>query len=676
MKKYPIHLQDEENACGAYCISMILQYYGFHENIYEIKKHGRMNKKGMTLKSIIECLKWYQIEANAYECTLDVLDKQQFPCILFTVEEELGHFVVLYEKKNDEYKVGDPARGLVVYQREELLEKYAHRVVIVKHVGRVPQLQWTSYREYLLEMGKMYKPEFITMVKRGLYISLLGYLSGYFFQIVIDGFHIKTHYFYMVMVCIVYTCVELIKNWILHMKKQDMIRLEKALNEECVFDVSMSMLEKPILFFQQDEGYIQSQILSFYDLSAVSIQYYEQLIVDGLSFLVFCIGMCWIGLPLFGLTIFMFISIGLCMNYYIERIQKLYKQEMECSFHYQHHLLELIQSSFFIQTYDLLQEIKEKSFHCFMDEEDAKEKFLVMNDNMHFYLKVIIFSFMGIILSLGFYLYTLEMMTKGNIVMFYMLLSYCIEPVSHFVMMLNQYKQMDIIYEKYRNFEKEEKDKKQIFNEKITRIVCDDVSYAYGYEKPVLEHVDCIIDHHLMMKGKIGSGKSTLLKLFMGYDLNYTGNIYINDHELRTLDLPSLYKHLGYVDASPCFLHDTLENNFLSHDNEKIDYYLKIFEQEELLDMMHYELGVDGHPLSMGQKQVVALVRALLQDYDVLILDEAYSHMDKNLSKRVMKYLADNEENKIFIVVNHQIKIVNKSFDYAIIEGGKLYRRG
>ena len=69
MRKYPIDLQDEEKACGAYCISMILKFYGYQDEMKKIKQKARLNQNGISILGIIECLKTYQIEAKAYQAT-------------------------------------------------------------------------------------------------------------------------------------------------------------------------------------------------------------------------------------------------------------------------------------------------------------------------------------------------------------------------------------------------------------------------------------------------------------------------------------------------------------------------------------------------------------------------------------------------------------------------------
>ncbi|MEG0368322.1 MAG: ABC transporter ATP-binding protein, partial [Coprobacillus sp.] len=210
----------------------------------------------------------------------------------------------------------------------------------------------------------------------------------------------------------------------------------------------------------------------------------------------------------------------------------------------------------------------------------------------------------------------------------------------------------------------------------IKSITLDNVSYAYGYQLPLFEHVDLNIDKHIMISGETGCGKSTLLRLLMGYDMNYSGDIYFNNQELRTIELSSLYKHIGYMSQSPTFLHMTLFDNLLCQDMVRIKKYLKAFNQSELEDMFHVVLSEDGSPLSLGQRQIIGLIRLLCQDFDVYILDEALSHLDEKLANKVFKYLMKNDENKIYIMVNHQTKLVNKEIEYVIMEKGRIRNKG
>lgn len=664
MQRYPVFIQDEEMACGAYCILMILKYYGYQEEVKEIKKRARLNQNGITMKGMIECFKDYQIETKAYEASLqDIHEHIKLPCILYMIHENIGHFVVLYEIKDDEYIIGDPARGLISMYSDEMNEHYAKCVLSITHVGRVPDLSYHSFHSFLKDVFQSYRRSLLQIMNKGLWIACLSYMSSFFYQIVIDEIHSNTHFFYMCVLCMTYGMIEMMKILIDKMKTKQMIYLQKAINEDCVFQSSMNMFSLPYSFFYQDKGQIHSQISSFRQLSEFMIEFFGRLFLDGCMFIVFVGGMIWIQ-PIMALCVCVMLILICLLSYrYLGKLQDMHKNYLESYFHYQHHLLELIENQFLIRRYHLIQKTRERSYRLFLDEALSKEQQLLYMNRFEHLIQCIITITYVIVLIIGFYFFHHQNMTMGKVMMFYMLMSYCIEPLLNIVSLLSQYKQMSIIYEKYKAFECEENSEKEEIVEKITSITFDNVGYAYGYQKPLFEHIDLKIDRHLLLKGSTGSGKSTLLRLLMGYDMNYVGDILINQQELRTLSLKSVYQHIGYVCQTPTFLHLSLYENFLCNDEKKIKKILKAFHQEELINMFHITLDEEGNPLSLGQRQIVAIVRLLCQDYDVCIFDEAFSHMDTKLSNSIQRYLMNHDEEKIFIMVNHQSKTLKSGWD-------------
>lgn len=673
MHKYPIELQDEEKSCGAYCIDMILKYYHFYDEIKNIKKKARLNQNGISIRGMIECLKSYQIEAKAYEATLeDVVREVKCPCILYMIYDGIGHFVVLYEIKDEEYIIGDPAKGLVKMYIEEMNEHYGQRVIVIKHVGRVPQLHYKSYRQFLKDTFFAYQRYMISLIWKGLWIAVIGYGSSYFFQILIDYIHLKTAFFYMAILAMAYTTLECIRTYMTQLKMKEMIHLQKAMDEDYVFQSLMNMLKQSHSFFYQDHGVIQSQLLSLFDLTEMSLECFEKFFLDGLFFVVLFVGMCLLNIWLALIVAVTFIVICVISYFRLKDFQSINKNYLEAHYLFRHHVLELIDNHSLIRYFHLFQRQRERSYHVYLDEALLKEKQALFLNQFQSLIQYLIVLCYGIVLLVGFYLFHLQHITMGQLIMFYMLVSYCIQPVLNMVALASQYKQVSLIYDKYKNFEVDLEETKYTLDQPITSIRYDDVTYAYGYQLPVLEHIDLNIQHHLWIKGITGSGKTTLLKLLLAEDLAYQGDIYINDLELRQIDLASLYEHIGYLNETPTFLHMTLQDNFLCQDEKKIQFYLKTFGQESLNDMMHIVLSENGYPLSLGQRQVVALIRMLCRDWDVLILDEAFSHMDTRLANKILRYLMKNDEGKIYIMINHQTKIVNKNMECVIIEKGKI----
>ena len=112
MRRYPIFIQDEENACGAYCIQSLLHYYHQKEEVYTIKEKCQMDQDGITIYGMIQCLKFYHIDAKAYHCDFKTLLKQSFPMILHTfTQDHRSHYIILYGLRKKCYIVGDPSEA-------------------------------------------------------------------------------------------------------------------------------------------------------------------------------------------------------------------------------------------------------------------------------------------------------------------------------------------------------------------------------------------------------------------------------------------------------------------------------------------------------------------------------------------------------------------------------------
>lgn len=449
--------------------------------------------------------KKYQIEAKAYQASLlDVCQNNQYPCILYMVYNGIGHFVVLYEVKESMYIIGDPARGLMTIYEEELLENYGMMFISILHVGRVPEKGYKTYFDFLKETFLSYHTPMKKLIWKGILISLLGYASSYFFQFFIDDIHQDTKFFYVMIICGAYGLSEMIKNHLESQKNKETLALKRILDEDYVFQSSMNMLELPLSFFEQDKGYLQSELLSLFDLSEMSVTCFERVFLDGLSLVIFMIGMMFID-ALMGVCIcIMFLIIGGFTLSRLKALQKLHKKYLEAYFVYQHHLLELIENQFLLKRHFLLKRQRERSYRLFLDESIPKEKEGLMLNQIQISIHYIVIFFYVFIMLLGVYQFQKNIITIGQLMMFYMLVSYSVTPLIQVIFFFADYQQMSLIYEKYKIFEKEDIriEEKEKIDEKITSIVFDNVSYAYGYSLPLLEHIDLTIHHHLWLKGK------------------------------------------------------------------------------------------------------------------------------------------------------------------------------
>lgn len=157
-----------------------------------------------------------------------------------------------------------------------------------------------------------------------------------------------------------------------------------------------------------------------------------------------------------------------------------------------------------------------------------------------------------------------------------------------------------------------------------------------------------------VLKGKSGSGKSTLLNLMSGLDSKYTGNIFINDKDLKSLKKDELERYrnnIGYM-RQECLLYrnlTVLDNLLLIENNkDKIVSLCKKFNIYEIINKYPYEI-------SGGERERVSLIRALLNDNKILLLDEPSANLDKDNSKNFVDYLKKIDiSDKIIIISTHE----------------------
>ena len=275
-------------------------------------------------------------------------------------------------------------------------------------------------------------------------------------------------------------------------------------------------------------------------------------------------------------------------------------------------------------------------------------------------------------LLIALFLYKKEIMTLGNVMFVYLLLSYMIDPLMKFSLFIAMHDELKIIFERYKEMIPEKKERKRRIK-KIKSIELRHVSFSYGYTRPFFDHLQLKIDHSLWIKGKTGSGKSTLLKIIIGQYEPSKGDIYINNYRLQDIDFNSYYQHIKYLDKTPVFYKETLRTNLI-FDRQELEEEMKellyYFKMETFISALDLYLDEAGGFLSSGQAQLMMIIRALLFKPDVLILDEAFSNIDQERLELLMDYLKKQE--MIILVVSHQINMMNCFPDYVIIDSGKI----
>lgn len=209
------------------------------------------------------------------------------------------------------------------------------------------------------------------------------------------------------------------------------------------------------------------------------------------------------------------------------------------------------------------------------------------------------------------------------------------------------------------------------------------VYFNYPERVEILKNINLSISKNSLIgiKGETGSGKSTFIKLLMNLLQPTKGVIQIDGVNINTIGR-NWQNKIGYIPQNFYILDDTiLENIIFSNDESKIDVdklnsvlkFCKLFDVvNSLPKKLNTVVGPSGKQISGGQAQRLAIARALYQDKDILIFDEATNSLDEKTESEILKNIHNLKINKTIIIISHNDKIISKCDKVYKIENGSL----
>jgi ATP-binding cassette subfamily C protein LapB len=214
-----------------------------------------------------------------------------------------------------------------------------------------------------------------------------------------------------------------------------------------------------------------------------------------------------------------------------------------------------------------------------------------------------------------------------------------------------------------------------------------DVHFSYpGREESALRGVNFRIrqGEHVVIIGRIGSGKSTLQKLILGLYAPTKGAVLLDGVDLRQLDPADLRRNLGYVEQDSMLFYGSLRDNIAIRapyaDDRALVAAADLAGLTEFVN--RHPQGFDmvvaerGESLSGGQRQSIAIARAVLLDPPVLLLDEPTSSMDYSSEAQFKERVRQFGEHKTMIVVTHRTSLMDLADRIIVLDDGVIVADG
>lgn len=216
----------------------------------------------------------------------------------------------------------------------------------------------------------------------------------------------------------------------------------------------------------------------------------------------------------------------------------------------------------------------------------------------------------------------------------------------------------------------------------------ENVSFCYPDEpeRPVLQNINISITRGktVAIVGRSGSGKSSLITLIPRFYNPTLGRIYIDDQDIRDIELNSLRQQIAIITQQVILFNDTVANNIAygqtNVTRQQIENAARVANALEFIEQLPQgfdtPVGENGCLLSGGQRQRLAIARAILKDAPILILDEATSALDTESEHAIKIALDSVMRDRTTLIIAHRLSTIEKADQILVMEHGKIVESG
>ena len=320
--------------------------------------------------------------------------------------------------------------------------------------------------------------------------------------------------------------------------------------------------------------------------------------------------------------------------------------------------------------------------------ETSKKKYSILEGIIRgFSLSFSVTIYLGVLL-LGGYLMYKKSITVGTAIIIIQLSTHIVGPVKLSISLINQIRSVAMIADKIEEIlEDTHDDFENIKLENFSKSICiENLNFSYTEERKALDNINLTFDKNkkYAIVGESGSGKSTLIKLLMRYYNDYEGKISIDNLNIKNIYSSDLYKNISMIQQNVFMFDDSIKENirlYSNHDDKDILDACKRSGLDKLLNKLpngiNSLVGENGNKLSGGEKQRIAIARALINNTQILILDESTSALDNETAYNLENSLL-NLENLTLITVTHKLikNILNRYDEIIVMKNGKIIEKG
>lgn len=686
-RRLSLVLQTEATECGLACLAMIANYHGYHTTLMELRRRYSVSLKGSTLKHLIQTADRLKFGTRAVRVELNELDKLKLPCVLHW---NFNHFVVLKAVDGQRLTLHDPAQGVRQLSLNEVSKGFTGvamevwpesdfqqqspptRIGLIHMMGHVSGLYRALGQVLLLALA----------------LEVFSLVSPFLLQWTIDNVLVTLDRDLLATLMIGFALLLLMKQVVSLVRDWVTIYISTLLGVQWQANVFSHLLRLPIHYFEKRHlGDVVSRFGSVGKIQQTLTATFFSTILDGLMSLATLILML-VYSPLLAMIAVLAMALYILIRWvWYQPLRRASEEQIVHAARVDSHFLETLRGMRTLKLFQRQNERRATWLGLLVTQINAGLRTQKLQ-LLYAQFNSLIFGLENLLaIGFGASLVLDNKFSVGVLMAFMAYKGQFVGRVASLVDHLFELHMLRLQGERLADIvlhppeETHNSLAMTAWTPTALDISIQGLRYRYSDQEPwVLDGVDLNISpgQSIALTGASGCGKSTLVNLMLGILQPTMGHIYMGESDQRHLHIDIWRSRIGTVLQDDClFAGSLMENITFFEPSPDLNWAMECARNasmhEDILAMsMGYNtlVGDMGTVLSGGQKQRLLLARALYKRPDILILDEATSHLDSGCEERVN--LAIKALDVTRIIIAHRAETIASADRVIRLEGGRI----
>ena len=699
--------QHDITDCGAACLATIAKQNGYRISISKIREIAGTDKQGTNAFGVIKAAEQLGFSANGVKG-----DKEAFfsefplPCIAhMVVKGNLMHYVVVHKITKKQVIIADPGRGIVKLTPKEFFGETARG-------GKPPEYQWTGILILLVKSesfvkGKETKGLFQRFWRlllpqkkllahiflASLVYTALGIAGAFYYKALMDDILPDGLIRTLTTLSIGVIFLNIFKVILDAVRSHLLLYLSQKLDISLLLGYYRHVLELPMNFFGSRKiGEIVSRFNDASNVRDAISGAALTIMIDTFMAAAGAVILYMQNAKMFGIAVIMVFLYAVIVVSFRKGYDKWNRSQMEDNAQLTSYLVESLNGMQTVKSFNAERRANRETESRFV--KLLKSVFrLSFISNMQNALKIFVESVGGVmILWVGGVDVIHGALTMGQLITFQSLLVYFLDPVKNLINLQPQMQTAVVAADRLGEIldleaEKGKDERRKLHPQSIAGdIELKNIDFRYGTRKLILEDVSLKIrkGEKVAFVGESGSGKTTLAKLLLYLYKAEKGEILINGNNIKDIRIETLRERIAYIPQVTFLFSGSIYDNLtLGIDfpvmEDIVDAAKKAQAHEFINDLpLRYEtrLEENGANLSGGQRQKLAIARAMLKNPDILILDEATSNLDAVTERALDSTISEFSKDMTTIFIAHRLSTIKNCDRIFVMDKGRIIEAG